>query len=98
MAKRAFDKMMAGLEDAVAYTRDGARKGFVVHEPVDIKAIRTKTKLSQVAFASRLHISPATVRDWEQGRRSPEGAARTLLGMVAADPEAAFKLLAKVAV
>lgn len=39
----------------------------------------------------------ATLRDWEQGRRMPEGPARTLLGMVDADPDAAFKLLAKIA-
>lgn len=95
MNKDDFESLKRGLSQ-VAEFRAGARKGFVVHEPVDIKAIRAKTNLTQAGFATKLHISTATVRDWEQGRRVPEGAARTLLSMVDADPEAAMKLLAKV--
>jgi len=72
-------------------------RGKIAARP-DIKAIRGKVKLSQAAFAARLHISTATLRDWEQGRRMPEGPARALLGMVDADPDTAFALLAKVAV
>ena len=51
---KAFDKAMAGLEDAEAYLR-GARVGFEVHEvevpEPDVAAIRGKTGLSQPAFA-----------------------------------------------
>lgn len=97
MAKGAFDKIAAGINDAIAFAEGDSARGRIAAGP-DIKAIRGKAKLSQVAFAEKLHISPATLRDWEQGRRMPEGPARTLLGMVAADPDAAFKLLAKVAV
>lgn len=97
MAKGAFDKIAAGLNDAIAFAEGDGGRGKIVAGP-DIKAIRGKAKLSQAAFAEKLHISPATLRDWEQGRRMPEGSARTLLGMVDADPDAAFKLLAKVAV
>lgn len=97
MAKGAFDKIAAGLNDAIAFAEGDGARGRIVAGP-DIKAIRGKAKLSQAAFAEKLHISPATLRDWEQGRRMPEGSARTLLGMVDADPDAAFKLLAKVAV
>lgn len=97
MAKGAFDKIAAGLNDAIAFAEGDGARGKIVAGP-DIKAIRGKAKLSQAAFAEKLHISPATLRDWEQGRRMPEGSARTLLGMVDADPDAAFKLLAKVAV
>ncbi|SNS37619.1 helix-turn-helix domain-containing protein [Sphingopyxis indica] len=96
MTKRAYDKITAGLNDAIAFAEGDTTRGRVVAGP-DIKAIRGKVKLSQAAFAEKLHISAATLRDWEQGRRVPEGPARTLLGMVDADPEAAFKLLAKVA-
>lgn len=96
MTKRAFDKIAAGLNDAIAFAQGDTTRGRVVRGP-DVRAIRGKVKLSQAAFAKKLHISAATLRDWEQGRRVPEGAARTLLGMVDADPEAAFRLLAKVA-
>lgn len=95
MNKDDFESLKRGMAQVEAF-RDGKRQGFAVHEPVNIKAIRAKTKLTQAGFANTLHISTATVRDWEQGRRAPEGAARTLLGMVDADPEAALKLLAKV--
>lgn len=92
----AFDRIAAGLTDAIAYAEGDKGRGRVVAGP-NVKAIRAKTKLTQAAFARRLHISAATLRDWEQGRRAPEGAARTLLGIVDADPKAALELLGKVA-
>ena len=48
---------------------------------------RAKTGLSQQAFASLLGVSPRTLQDWEQGRRSPTGAAKTLLRVAVAHPE-----------
>jgi putative transcriptional regulator len=60
-----------------------------------IKAIRAKTKLSQAKFASKLRVPVGTVRDWEQLRRTPDAPARTLLGMVNADPKAALALIEK---
>src|SRR3546814_4178327 len=95
MIESDFESLKRRLAQGADY-KAGARMGYAVHAPVDIKSIRAKTKLTQAAFAKKLHISTATLRDWEQGRRMPEGPARTLLGMVDADPEAAFKLLAKV--
>lgn len=95
MSKGAFEKIAAGLTDAIAFAEGDTSRGKIVAGP-DIKAIRSKVKLSQAAFAKKLHISAGTLRDWEQGRRSPDGPARTLLGMVNADPEAAMVLLAKI--
>lgn len=57
------------------------------------KSIRAKTKLSQAKFAAKLRVPVGTVRDWEQHRRSPDAPARTLLGMVDADPKAALDLI-----
>jgi putative transcriptional regulator len=54
-----------------------------------------KTRLSQAKFADKLRVPVATVRDWEQHRRSPDAPARTLLGMVDADPKAALDLIAR---
>ena len=54
----------------------------------DVKAIRTKYGLSQTKFAKMLGISPATLRNWEQGRRKPVGPARILLFVADKHPEA----------
>jgi putative transcriptional regulator len=44
-----------------------------------VASIREKTGLSQERFATLLGVSIRTLQDWEQGRRAPSGAARTLL-------------------
>ena len=54
----------------------------------NVKAIRIKYGLSQIKFAKMLGISPATLRNWEQGRRKPEGPARILLFVAEKHPEA----------
>jgi len=54
----------------------------------DVAHIRESTGLSQARFAQLLGVSPRTLQDWEQGRRAPSGAARTLLLMAAKDPKA----------
>jgi putative transcriptional regulator len=61
--------------------------GRVINVP-DVAMIREKTGLSQSRFASLLGVSVRTLQDWEQGRRSPSGAARTLLLVVAKNPRA----------
>ncbi|MDR0476678.1 MAG: helix-turn-helix domain-containing protein [Desulfobulbaceae bacterium] len=48
---------------------------------------RTQLEMSQQQFAAMLGISVRTLRDWEQGRREPSGAARTLLKIAARHPE-----------
>jgi putative transcriptional regulator len=92
MNDRTFNGIVAGLEDAIAFIRDDTSRGRVAAGP-DVKAIRAKTKLSQAGFAAKLRVPVGTVRDWEQYRRSPDAPARTLLGMVDADPKAALALI-----
>jgi putative transcriptional regulator len=55
--------------------------------PERIKAIRDKFHLSQTDFAHLIHISGSTLRNWEQGRRIPEGPARVLLLIAENHPE-----------
>jgi putative transcriptional regulator len=62
--------------------------------PVDVAEIRRKTGLSQDRFAKAFQISPHTLRNWEQGRRVPEGPARALLLAIERDPEAVMRALA----
>lgn len=61
--------------------------GRVTNVP-DVGKIRRKTGLSQARFAELLGVSVRTLQDWEQGRRAPSGAARTLLLIAERDPEA----------
>jgi len=93
MAKEAFDKIMSGLEDVKAYM-DGAREGYAVHEPIDIKAIRARAKMSQAQFARAYHLPLGTVKDWEQSRRHPDAPARALLTIIERDPDHARQMLA----
>lgn len=96
MTDETFNGIAAGLKDAIAFVQGDKTKGRVAAGP-DVKAIRAKTKLSQVKFAAKLRVPVATLRDWEQHRRSPDAPARTLLGMVDADPKAALELIERAA-
>jgi putative transcriptional regulator len=61
--------------------------GRVINVP-DVTTIREKTGLSQARFAELLGVSVRTLQDWEQGRRAPSGAARTLLLVADRNPRA----------
>ena len=61
--------------------------------PPDIKCIRDGFGLTQEQFAALLGISVRTLRNWEQGRRVPEGPARVLLHVVAKHPEAVLDIV-----
>jgi putative transcriptional regulator len=57
--------------------------------------VRSRTGLTQAAFAARIGVPVETVRNWEQGKRSPRGPARALLKVLEEAPDAAFAVLAK---
>lgn len=61
--------------------------GRVINVP-SVAAIREGTGLSQSRFARLLGVSVRTLQEWEQGRRAPSGAARTLLMIAAKNPRA----------
>lgn len=92
MAKRAFEQMMAGLDDALAFAQGDTTRGQL-HRPVDVRAVRQAMKKTQAEFAATYHLPIGTLRDWEQGRRQPDAPARILLGMIKADPEAVERLI-----
>jgi putative transcriptional regulator len=96
MARIAFEKIMAGLEDALAYV-DGDSSRCTAHQvkvaDVDITHLREKLGLSQDRFAALFGLSPRTVRNWEQGVRHPEGPARILLQVIDREPEAVMRAL-----
>jgi putative transcriptional regulator len=57
------------------------------------RSVRGQTGLTQAAFAARIGVPVETVRNWEQGKRSPRGPARALLKVIEQAPEAAFAVL-----
>jgi putative transcriptional regulator len=65
--------------------------GRVINLP-DVTSIREKTGLSQARFATLLGVSVRTLQDWEQGRRAPSGAARTLLLVASKNPGALLEV------
>ena len=65
--------------------------GKVVNVP-SVSDIRESMGLSQSKFATLLGVSIKTLQDWEQGRRAPSGAARTLLLVAANNPQAVLEV------
>src|SRR5437588_3436249 len=54
------------------------------------RSIRARSNLTQAEFAARIGVPIETVRNWEQGKRSPRGPARALLKLIEKAPEVAF--------
>jgi len=66
-----------------------------VEEARYARNVRGRTGLTQTAFAARIGVPVETVRNWEQGKRSPRGPARALLKVIEEAPDAAFAVLGK---
>ena len=96
MSKRVADSIRRGLEEAVAFGRGEAElRKYRVHVPqrIDVRAIRTKLKMTQEQFAGQFGFSVNTLRHWEQGKRVPEGPARAYLLVIDRAPKAVTKAL-----
>jgi len=97
MTKRT-SSVIEGLNDALAYMRGDTSRGkaHVVEIPdVDVAETRKVLKLSQPEFARLFAVPLPTVRNWEQGRRRPEGPARVLLQVIQAEPAAVLRAIQK---
>jgi putative transcriptional regulator len=95
----AGSRILQSVREARVFARGEATGGYGVHLPegLDVKAIRSKLDLSQEAFALRFGLSAAAVRDWEQGRRQPEQAARVLLLVISHNPDVVTEALSAAA-
>lgn len=87
--REAAREMQAGKVGRVSVV---SRDGRVVESPV-AKA-RLTSRLSQSQFAELMGVSVRTLQEWEQGRREPSGAAKTLLRVAQAHPEVLRELAA----
>lgn len=85
---KAAERIMQGLREAADHAKGRKVPGLRLHVPekINVSAIRRKTGLSQQAFSARIGVSAGTLRNWEQGRRAPDGPARVLLAMLARNP------------
>jgi putative transcriptional regulator len=95
---KAGDKILAGAEAALEYAK-GNTEGSITHrieagiEQIDVKAVRESLGMSQAKFADTFHIATATLRNWEQKRRTPEGPAKVLMYLISKETEAVKRAL-----
>ena len=93
MKKELFDELLESVKQGAAIMKGTMKPlrgtGFPESE---VRKIREQYGLSQDRFASLMGISVATLRNWEQGRRKPEGPARVLLRVAAEHPEAVLDI------
>jgi putative transcriptional regulator len=94
MKKEMFDELLESIQEMgeIVNGTKKASRSFDYPDP-EVKAIRDRLGVSQEKFAILLGVSKRTVENWEQGRRHPTGAARSLLRIVEADPEHALRAL-----
>jgi putative transcriptional regulator len=97
MTKTRFGKrLIKGLEEAVAIAKgEAAPARTYAGAGADVAKIRAKLRLSQSEFAQLLDVSKRVVQDWEQNRKAPSGAARSLLKVAQKEPAAVRRALAR---
>ena len=89
-------RLIASAEEALAIAEGKLKPARIVPaEEIDVASIRRRLKLSQGKFAERFHLSAATVRDWEQKRRSPGRIASNLLRVIEHSPETVERALSR---
>ena len=94
MKADAFRELLTSVQQLGAIRR-GERKPSrsKTFKPTDVKAVRADLAQSQEEFALMIGVSVATLRNWEQGRRTPEGPALALLQVAAHNPAAVVEAL-----
>ena len=89
-------RIIESMKEAVAIARgEMPDNAYQVHIPseVDVKAIRQGLGLSQASFAARFGLSLHTLRNWEQGKRQPDPAARAYLKVIEKAPDTVYEAL-----
>jgi putative transcriptional regulator len=88
--------VIAGLKEAIAHARGEVKlPAYTYPVRVDVKAIRTKSGLSQSEFANRYGFSVRTLQEWEVGRAQPPAAVRAYLIVIDDAPDVVATALRK---
>lgn len=96
MKKELFEELVGSIRQAGKIRRgESVPSREFTFCAQDIRAIRAKLAKSQSEFARMIGVSVATLQNWEQGRREPQGPARALLLVASKAPEVVQKALAK---
>lgn len=83
-----FEKLMESVQHADQIISGAAEPSRLVEVPsFRVKRVRKKLDLTQTQFAELVHVEVSTIRNWEQGRRQPEGPALALLTALENDPD-----------
>jgi putative transcriptional regulator len=94
MKREALDQLVQSVRQAGRIRRGAAKPSRTFNfVPADVKAIRGRLGKSQTEFALMIGVSVATLRNWEQGRRTPEGPALALLRVASVEPRAVARAL-----
>ncbi len=96
MDDKLFDRLVESTKQAIEISEGKVKefRSFTFDLPEDIKTIRNdKLQMSQEKFAAMLGVSIRTLQEWEQGRRKPSGAAKSLLKIASFAPEVVLKAL-----
>ncbi|MBF0244337.1 MAG: helix-turn-helix domain-containing protein [Planctomycetes bacterium] len=93
MDEKIFKEFMASCKEHVSIAKGEkkAARRTSVPSQANVKAIRGNLKLTQEQFALMMGVSVWTLRNWEQGRREPDGPAKTLLQVAEKEPEALIR-------
>ena len=85
---KTFESISRGLNEAVAHAK-GKKIAVKTYksESVDVSALRLRMGMTQEQFAARFGFSVATLRHWERGDRTPQGAALVLLNVIKRAPD-----------
>ena len=90
-------RIIESMQEALSIARGSMPKdAYRIHIPavVNVKEIRAQMGLSQTGFASRFGLSLHALRNWEQGKRLPDPAARAYLRVIEKAPDAVMNALA----
>lgn len=94
MKHTAFEELLTSVRQAGRIRRGTLKPSRVTaFRPADVRAVRAKLGTSQTQFALMIGVSVATLRNWEQGRRTPDGPALALLRVAARNPKAVIDAL-----
>jgi putative transcriptional regulator len=92
--EEAFQDLMSSVRQAGRIRRGTLKSSrTTVFKPEDVKAVRAGLGASQSEFALMIGVSVATLQNWEQGRRTPDGPALALLRVAARNPKAVAEAL-----
>ena len=94
MKAAAFEELLTSVRQMGAIRRGEQQPSrTTTFKPTDVKALRAELGQSQSEFSLMIGVSVSTLRNWEQGRRTPDGPALALLQVAAHNPAAVVEAL-----